>query len=189
MKVIACGVVGLVLLAGCTTPAPSPTPISSPIPTSALATARPGADLVCGIDRAAIEMVTGFKVARSDGALTVQDGVGAGTCSVWTDNKHVGGELLVVRLFPTSSAKGIEWRDRVDGKRETPPTLVYPRDVVDGAYWKGTLDGDSVVFWGATVIVVSAGPLILGRTWSDDLLAMNQQVAATYGLVGSGGKS
>ena len=181
MKAIACGVVGLVLLAGCTTPTPTPTP--------ALATAHPGADLVCGIDRATIEMVTGYKVARSDGALTVQDGVGTGTCSVWTDNKHVGGELLVVRLYPISSADGIESRDLVDGRRGNPPALVYPRNVVDGAYWKGALDGDSTVFWGATVIVVSADRLVLGRTWSDDLLAMNQQVAATYGLVGSGGKS
>jgi hypothetical protein len=108
---------------------------------------------------------------------------------VWTDNKNSGGEFLLVRLFPISSADGIELRDLVDGKRGNPPTLVYPRGVEDGAYWKGDLYGGSTVFWGATVVEISAVSLVRGRTWSDDLLAMNQQVAATYGLVGSGGKS
>jgi hypothetical protein len=141
------------------------------------------------MDRATIEMVTGYKVGRSDGTLTVQGGVGTGTCSVWTDSKHGGDALLTVWLYPTSSAKGIDSRDIVDGRQGNAPTLVYPRDVVDGAYWKGTLDGGSTVFWGATVIEISVVCVVRGCTGSDDLLAMSQQVAATYGVVGSGGKS
>jgi len=142
---------------------------------------------VCGIDRATIEMVTGSKVVRSDGALTVTGGVGAGTCSVWADPKRQRGELLVVTMSSISSAKGAEERALVDGTLGTAPTLVYPREVVDGAYWKGSLDGNAVVFWGSTVVNVSVDHLVLGRTWSDDLLAMNQQVAATYGLAGPSG--
>jgi hypothetical protein len=179
-------VAGCVLLAGCTTGEPGPTPpptvdLSPVAPT-------PGADaeLLCGIDRVAIETITGYAPDRSDGDLTVHDGVGTGRCSVWTeDERHSSEEILIVWLVPVSSEEGAELRQRVDGELENPPAVVYPRDAVDGAYWETPESSSSRVSWGETIVDVHADNLrVRVRERSDDLLAVSQQVAATLGLEG-----
>ncbi len=175
-------VAACVLLAGCTAEDPDPAPTVDLSPVSP--TPSPGTELMCGIDESTIELITGFTPDRSDGDLTVQDEVGTARCNVWTDDpRHKDHELLIVELIPASSERGAELRRQVDGEYGNPPDVVYPRDVVDGAYWETGAASTSRVFWGETAVQVFAyNVLVRSRERSEDLLAVNQQVAFTLGL-------
>lgn len=178
-------VAACVLLAGCTTEDPDPAPTVDLSPVSP--TPSPGAELMCGIDTATIELITGYTPDRSDGDLTVQDEVGAARCTVWTDDPgHKDDELLIVELFPVSSKEGIERRQLMDGEIGNPPDVIYPQDAVDGAYWGDGVSGQSAVFWGQTVVQVYAwNARVSVREQAEDFLAVNQQVAFTLGLQSS----
>jgi len=170
-----------------------PAPVMSVIPT----TAAQGATLICGMDKAALEAATGFAVGRTEGELRVVDGVGSGECSVWAKNESlIDGALIVVTMLATSSPKGVTDRSELlgqDGNRA--PDVTYT--TVDGGIWgevktvpdQMTLGASSVVFYGETVIEVLTSRADRGRDPAADQLALTQQVAATYGLAGSGNAS
>ena len=123
IAVVVCG-----LLAGCTSeePGPEPSVVVAASPTA-------GADLVCGVDRAAIEAVSGYPVDRVAGELSVQDGVGSGRCEAWTTERD--GVLFVVELWPTSSEDAQRPRAEVDGRGGNDPMYTYDPSVADGAMW------------------------------------------------------
>jgi len=163
-----------------------PEPVMSVIPTAAPA----GVELICGMDKAAVEAATGFTVGRTEGELRIVDGVGSGECSLWAKNESlINGALMVVTMFASSSSEGIEDRSRVLGQGFRAPDLTYT--TVDGGIWGAvkpdpgymTLGAVSVVFYGDTVIEVLTRSADIGRDPAADQLALTQQVAATYGLV------
>jgi len=168
-----------------------PAPVMSVIPTAA----AQGATLVCGMDKAALEAATGFAVGRTDGELHVVDGVGSGKCSVWAKNESlINGSLIAVRMYAASSPDGVTQRSALLGQDGLPaPQLTFT--TVDGGIWGDvkaipghmTLGAVSVVFYGETVIEVLTARADVGRDPAADQLALTQQVAATYGVVGPGG--
>ena len=170
----------------------APAPVMSVIPTLP----TQGAALICGMDKAALEAATGFTVGRTGGELQVVGGVGSGECSVWAKNESmIDGALMVVTMLAASSPKGVTDRSKLlgqDGNRA--PDLTYT--TVDGGIWgevkapadQMTLGASSVVFYGPTVIEVLTRSANVGRDPAADQLALTQQVAATYGLVGPGGR-
>jgi len=180
------GTVGVLLLAGCTVEDPTPTP--TPVPPPVSSTASAGAELVCGVDKADIELVTGNPVSRWDGDLVVHDGIGSGRCEAFSD--AAGGQVFVVELAPATSDEAKHRRDLVDGLVGNPASLVYDPAVADGAVW-GSGDGpgarpvvatNSSVFWGQTLIYVYVSPLAPWRDGPADHLALTEQIAATYSL-------
>lgn len=185
MRVVGVGVGVVVcgLLAGCTSEEPGPEP-------SLVVVASPtaGADLVCGVDRAAIEAVSGYPVDRVSDQLTFQDGVGSGRCEVWTTERD--GVLFVVELWPTSSETALHDRDLVDGRVGNAATYTYDPSVADGAMWSGNdqpvdrVRGSvfSYIFWGDTLVSVYFSAVAPLRTPSEDFLSITEQVATTYGL-------
>lgn len=193
-KVLGGGVLGVVvLLVGCTQGQDvDPGPVMTVIPTAA----AEGADMVCGMDREDLETAMGLTVGRVEDGLSVQGGVGSGKCTVWAENESlVNGPLLWVTFFAASSPDGIEWRAHVDGGDgfRAPDA---PFESLDGGAWgevEGkpymTLGATSAVFWGETVIKFTTKRGEVDRDHAADLVALTQQVAASYGLEGSGGAS
>ena len=183
MRGVVVGVVVCGLLAGCTSkePGPEPSVVVAVSPTA-------GADLACGVDRAAIEAVSGYPVDRVTGELSVQEGVGSGRCEVWTDERD--GVLFVVELWPLSSEKALRVRDLVDGKVGNPATYTYDPSVADGAMWNANdvpfenVSGSvlTYIFWGDTLVKIYFSAVAPLRTPSQDFLAITEQVATTYGL-------
>jgi hypothetical protein len=169
-----------------------PDSVMSAIPTAA----AHGAKLICGMDKGALEVATGYAVGRTEGQLRMVDGVGTGKCSVWAkDESMINGSLMAVTMLAASSPDGVTERSNLLGKGVRAPDLTYT--TVDGGIW-GAVKADpghmalgavSSVFYGATVIKVLTRSAGVGRDPAADQLALTQQVAATYGLVGSGGAS
>ena len=189
VRFVAVAAVAVVLgvLVGCSRPGPAPDrePVLTPLPTAP----AKGADLVCGIERESLETATGLAVGRSEGELTVRDGIGSGMCRAWAKNESlVVGPLLFVVMAAASSADGLDARARLDGDGYRRPDVLYTS--VDGGVWGDlkvqrksmSFGAVSFVFWGDTLInlIVASGEE--GRSVATDLLALNQQVATTYGL-------
>jgi hypothetical protein len=148
-----------------------------------------GAELVCGMDRTHLEAALGVETGRIEDDLDVEDGVGSGQCTVWwRDESRTTSPLLFVTFFPASSQEGLEARARVDGDGYPPPDV--PFDSVDGGAWGGlepepgsaTWGSTSRVFFEETVVVLSTANGGTDRDPAGDLLALTQQVAASYGL-------
>ena len=174
-----------VLLAGCaggSEPEPGPTAVP--------ASPAPGADLVCGMARADIEAVTGSTVERTEGELTVVNGVGSGTCTAWApEDVFLDGLLFHVELSPAASEAGARARaelaGQVVGKRV--PEIVYSSR--EGALWvldfgEGRLTGlgKSYVFIGDTVVMMVVDRGAEDRNRPGDQLALTEQIAASLGL-------
>ena len=178
IAVVVCG-----LLAGCTSkePGPEPSVVVAVSPTA-------GAELMCGVDRAAIEAVSGYPVDRVSDQLTFQDGVGTGSCEVWTTEQH--SVLFAVEMWPTSSEEAQQLRADVDGHGSNDPSYAYDPSVADGAMWSGNDEPSdrvrgsvfSHIFLGDTLVRVYFSAVAPLRTPSQDFLAITEQVATTYGL-------
>ena len=171
----------------------APEPVMSVIPTAA----AQGAKLICGMDRAALEAATGYAVGRTEGHLRMVDGVGTGKCSAWAKQESlIKGSLIAVTMYAASSPEGVSERSALLGQDGMPaPQISY--STVDGGIWGDvkaipghmTLGAVSEVFYGKTVVEVLTARADVGRDPAADQLALTQQVAATYGVAGSGGKS
>lgn len=175
----------LLLLAGCTVPRPDADATPARFPT----TPEPEAALVCGVEQAAVELLTGNPTSRSNDEIVVADGVGSGECEVFSDARR--GEQFVVTLHPATSPEAAQMRERLQGTLGRPPSVVYDAGSADGGTWgtgatPSTGDGVSAgssIFWGDTLIEVFISPAAAtGRDLSADLLALTSQVAASYGL-------
>lgn len=170
-----------------------PEPVMSVIPTAA----AHGAELICGMDRAALEAATGFTVGRTEGELRMVDGVGSGKCSAWAKQESlIDGSLIAVTLYAASSPEGVKMRSKLLGQGGmAPPQIVY--STVDGGIWGDvearpggmTSGAFSVVFYGETVIEILTARADVGRDPAADQLALTQQVAASHGLVEADGGS
>ena len=189
VRFVAVAAVAVVLgvLVGCTSQgrAPDREPVLTPLPTAP----AKGADLVCGIERESLETATGLAVGSWEGELTVRDGIGSGQCVVQPKDKSLlSGPLLWVTMAAASSAEGLDARAHLDGDGYRRPDVLYTS--VDGGVWgdlkvqdkKMLLGGVSDVFWGDTLIDFTVSRGEVGRSLATDLLALNQQVATTYGL-------
>lgn len=171
-----------VVLVGCT-PDEGPRPAATAVPTSP----APGADLVCGMDRADVEAVSGVDVESDGGELTVVDGVGTGECQVYTRDATW---MMNVKFHDVASADGIEARAKIAGTQEgvREPDVVYTTR--EGAIWGDvdaqegapTLNATSRVVVGDTVVTVLLRYGQADRDRQRDQLALTEQIAATYGL-------
>jgi len=178
-----------ILVSGCGTSKDDvPEPMMSAIPTAPPA----GAELICGMDKAALEAATGFTVGRTEDELRILDGVGSGKRSVWAMNESlIDGSLMAVTMFAASSPEGVRYRAKLLGQDglHVPPQIAYT--TVDGGIWGDveaipghmTLGAVSVVFYDDTAIEVLTRSADVGRDPAADQIALTQQVAATYGLV------
>lgn len=171
-----------VLLVGCT-PDEEPRPAATAVPTSP----APGADLVCGMDRADVEAVSGVDVESDGGELSVVDGVGTGECQVFTRDAKW---MMNVKLHDVTSPAGVEARANIAGTGEgvREPDVVYTTR--EGAIWGDvdaeegapTLNATSYVVVGDTLVTMLLRYGQVDRDRQRDQLALTEQIAATYGL-------
>ena len=182
-------VVPVLLVAGCwSAPDPAPSVAASPV---ALPTVAPaGAHLACGIDRDSLAVATGFEVGTADGELTVVDGVGSGECVVdAAEGEYTTKPLIWVSLYSASSPEAVQARARIDGDPtiEAPALILRNLDGYVGGALEAeddrmTLGSTASVFFGDTMVEVVSTRGDSGRHSAADIVALVQQVAASYGL-------
>lgn len=181
--------VPVLFVAGCW-PAPDPEPSVAASPVALSTVAPAGADLVCGVDRDSLAVATGFEVGTADGELTVVDGVGSGECVVEAaEGQYITEKLAWVSLYPASAPEAVRARARLNGD----PTMEAPDLVLRGldGFVGGALEAEddrmtlgstASVFFGDTFVRISTSRGESGRHSAADIVALVQQVAASYGL-------
>jgi hypothetical protein len=174
--------------AACTTE-PSPAGPTTPVPVSSSPPA--GVELACGIDPEDLERLVGHAVDRWEDDIVVRDGAGTGECTVFNDDYHERNGFFTVTLYPLNTSEAQDTRATVDGLRALNPfDVIFDRRLADGGVW-GAVERPnerphssvvSRVFWGDTMINLTAGRITPWRTGSDEMLALTFQVAQSYGL-------